>query len=155
MKNIVFLSIVILITSSSYAADELTKGLIYQPAIKVKDKATFKYIDNILSRYVGIYSNNLDSIVDNNGLQSFESTKESCYLEGAANTYLDFLNENKQFLNPKTSKLVFLYINRDIEKAKKINLGRCLDVSNTLNKQYEMEKKAVQQEIINQLMNVK
>ena len=151
----VLLLSLVTIVSNSYAQDEDTKGLLFKPAIKVKDKVTFDYINEMLSLNQANRSLTLENSISTTGLQSFESLKNSCYLEGASNTYLDFMNKNIQFANPKYSKSTISSINFNINKAKKINLGRCGEVSDILKKQFEIDKKIIQQELMNQLMNMK
>lgn len=151
----VLLLSLVTIVSNSYAQDEDTKGLLFKPAIKVKDKVTFDYINEMLSLNQANRSLTLENSISTTGLQSFESLKNSCYLEGASNTYLDFMNKNIQFANPKYSKSTISSINFNINKAKKINLGRCGEVSDILKKQFEVDKKIIQQELMNQLMNMK
>lgn len=155
IKNIWKTLLSVSIASTAYAEDEATKGLLFKPAIIVKDKATFDYIRDMHYLNETNHSQALDNAVSNTGMQSFESLKQSCYLEGAANTSLDFLNKNIQFVNPKYSKLTISATNRNIDKAKKINFGRCGEVSNILKKQFEVDSKVIQQELINQLMNKK
>ena len=143
------------IVSTSYAQYEDSKGLLFKPAVKVKDKVTFDYISEMLSLNQANTSLTLEDSISTTGLQSFESLKNSCYLEGASNTYLDFINKNIQFANPKYLKPTISSINFKIAKAKKINLGRCGEVSDILKKQFEVDKKIIQQELMNQLMNMK
>ena len=143
------------IVSTSYAQYEDSKGLLFKPAVKVKDKVTFDYISEMLSLNQANTSLTLEDSISTTGLQSFESLKNSCYLEGASNTYLDFINKNIQFANPKYLKPTISSINFNIAKAKKINLGRCGEVSDILKKQFEVDKKIIQQELMNQLMNMK
>lgn len=143
------------IVSTSYAQYEDSKGLLFKPAVKVKDKVTFDYISEMLSLNQANISLTLEDSISTTGLQSFESLKNSCYLEGASNTYLDFINNNIQFANPKYLKPTISSINFKIAKAKKINLGRCGEVSDILKKQFEVDKKIIQQELINELMNMK
>src|SRR5690606_22165460 len=95
----VLLLSLVTIVSNSYAQDEDTKGLLFKPAIKVKDKVTFDYINEMLSLNQANRSLTLENSISTTGLQSFESLKNSCYLEGASNTYLDFMNKNIQFAN--------------------------------------------------------
>lgn len=151
----VLLLSLVTIVSTSYAQHEDTKGLLFKPAVKVKDKVTFDYISEMLSLNQANRSLTLEDSISTTGLQSFESLKNSCYLEGASNTYLDFMNNNIQFANPKYSKSTISSINFNIAKAKKINLGRCGEVSDILKKQFEVDKKIIQQELMNQLMNMK
>ena len=127
------------IVSTSYAQYEDSKGLLFKPAVKVKDKVTFDYISEMLSLNQANRSLTLEDSISTTGLQSFESLKNSCYLEGASNTYLDFINKNIQFANPKYLKPTISSINFNIAKAKKINLGRCGEVYDILKKLFELD----------------
>lgn len=154
VKNVLLFPFLYLVaTNIAYAEYDGSKGVGYRSPIVVKDKVTFDYIRDFQFSLEAESSINLNNSISTTGLNSFETLKLACKLEGASNTSLDFMNKNKQFLNPKHAKSMYSTTNSYISKAKKITSGRCPEVLSILKKQFEVFKEITQQEIINHLRN--